>query len=528
MIKNPIFPGFHADPCVCRRGDDYYIVFSSFEWMPGLPVCHSRDLVHWELYTHILTDDMCPNLRGLPSAKGIWAPCLTYCETEDTFYCVYGVMNSMNSRFFDVNNYLITAKDIRGPWSSPVYLHSAGFDASLFHDDDGRKWLVSLEWETREGYEHPGPICLCEYLPEAGRIDPHFHRIWRGGTDRGCLEGPHLTKRGGYYYLMCAEGGTGYGHAVTMARSQSVFGPYEGDPENPILTSQPKNYNLRGWPDALRPELYNPESKLQKCGHGSYVDLPNGETYLFHLCARPLLPQLRCVLGRETAIQRMEWTQDGWLRLSGGGNIAKNEVKEPNLPIWEPENAIEEWYSPRQMPERFAVLGDTVSLRGSESLASTNEVSLLAKKLPSLHTVFTALVDFNPTEFQHYAGVVLYYDNMNWLMLRKYRSETRNAPSLGILHVENGVKREYERVAAPETVYMKLVIDGNTTHFEWSPDGERYEKIGRDFPTDRFSDEYSQYGEFTGSFVGIACVDAITHSQTAHFRSISIKNTETV
>lgn len=523
MIKNPILRGCNPDPCVCRKGDDYYLAVSSFEWLPGLPVYHSRDLVHWELLTHIVTNDLNPNLRGLPSAKGQWAPCLTYCEAEDMFYCVYGVMNSTSGRFFDINNYLITAKDILGPWSEPVYLHSAGFDASLLHDEDGRKWLVSLEWETRKSYEHPGAICLCEYLPKEKRIDPTFHRIWRGGTDRGCLEGPHLTKKNGYYYLMCAEGGTGYGHCVSMARSKSVFGPYEGDPENPILTSQPEKYNLRGEPDALRPQLYNPGSELQKCGHGSFVDLPNGETYIFHICARPMLPELRCVLGRETAIQKMEWTKDGWLRLAGGGNMAKTEAPEPDLPAWMPTKPVDAWYAPRQMPERFAEIGDTITLRGGESLCSTNEVSLLAKKLTSVYAAFETSLCFTPTAFQHSAGLVLYYDNMNWLMLRKYYSETLGKPALGILHVENGAKREYERVKAPETVFMRLVIDRNETHFEWSADGVRYEKIGCIFPTDHFSDEYSEYGEFTGTFVGIAAVDTLTHSKTSEFQFFKYK-----
>ena len=162
MIHNPIFKGFNPDPCICRKGDDYYIAVSTFEWMPGIPVYHSKDMKNWELYTHVLTDDEEVDLKKLPSAKGIWAPCLTYCEQEDLFYVVYGVMNSMNARYFDVDNYVITAKDIRGPWSKPVYLHSAGFDASMFHDDDGRKWVVSLEWETREGYEKPGAICMIE------------------------------------------------------------------------------------------------------------------------------------------------------------------------------------------------------------------------------------------------------------------------------------------------------------------------------------------------------------------------------
>ena len=124
---------------------------------------HSKDLKNWELLTHVLTDDEEVDLKKLPSAKGIWAPCLTYCEKEDLFYVVYGVMNSMNARYFGVDNYLITAKDIQGPWSKPVYLHSSGFDASIFHDDNGKKYVVSLEWETREGYEKPGAICMVEY-----------------------------------------------------------------------------------------------------------------------------------------------------------------------------------------------------------------------------------------------------------------------------------------------------------------------------------------------------------------------------
>ena len=453
MIKNPILPGFHADPCVCRREEDIYVMLSSFEWMPGLPVYHSRDLKHWELITHVLTDDMCPNLRGLPSAKGIWAPNLTWCEKDGLFYCIYGVMHSMNARFFDISNYLITAKDIRGPWSEPVYLHSAGFDASMLHDDDGRKWVVSLEWETREGYEHPGAICLCEYLPDEKRIDPHFTRIWRGGTDRGCLEGPALTKKNGCYYLMCAEGGTGYGHCVTMARSKSVFGPYEGDPKNPILTSHPEPFNLRGNPDHLRPFLFNPDTKLQKAGHGSYVDLPNGETYLFYHCSRPLLPELRCVLGRETAMQKMIWTEDGWLRMPDGTNLAQEETEEPSLPAWKPTCPDWAWYCPRQMPERFLKRnGESFILRGGENLSSTNEVSLLCRKLTDTSGVlFEARVDFQPEAFQQSAGIALYYDNMNWLFFRIYFSQyelaflpdlfLRDARQAGTRHSARGKRK---------------------------------------------------------------------------------------
>ena len=534
MIQNPILPGFNPDPCICRKGDDFYLAVSTFEWMPGIPVYHSRDLKHWEIYTHVLTDDEKVDLKKLPSAKGIWAPCLTYCEEEDLFYVVYGVMNSMNARYFDVDNFLITAKDICGPWSEPVYLHSAGFDASLFHDDDGRKYVVSLDWETRENYEKPGAICLVEYDPDRQEIIGYPKRIWRGGTDRGCIEAPHLTKRNGYYYLMCAEGGTGYNHCVTMGRSTRVDGPYVKDPANPIVTSTPGYSYERHDPDHLKPQYYNPDSVLQKSGHGSYVDLPNRETYLVHLCARPFLPELRCTLGRETAIQKMMWTEDGWLRMADGGNLAQTEVSEPSLPecqMPEPPSFDDfdgevlgnYYYAPRIMPERFADLKARpgfVRLRGQESRTSLNKVSILARKLTSVHARITTKMEFHPQVPQHSAGLILYYDNMNYLNLRRYRSETLGQDALLVIQMENGVRTEFLEERTPiegDFVWLRLYIEERECWFEWSGDGEAYQKIGPKFDTSLFSDEYCKYGEFTGTMVGITCADRVRHSHYADF-----------
>lgn len=534
MIQNPIFKGFNPDPCICRKHDDYYAAVSSFEWFPGIPVYHSKDLKNWELYTHVLTDDEEVELRKLPSAKGIWAPCLTYCEAEDLFYVVYGVMNSMNARYFDVDNFLITAKDIRGPWSKPVYLNSAGFDASLFHDDDGRKYVVSLEWETREGYEKPGEICMVEYDPEKQEVMGHVKRIWCGGTDRGCIEAPHLTKRGEYYYIMCAEGGTGYNHCVTMGRSKHVWGPYEKDPMNPIVTSQPGESYERHDPDHLKPKYYNPDSILQKSGHGSYVDLPNGETYLLHLCARPFAPELSCTLGRETSIQKMKWTEDGWLRMADGSNLAKTEVEEPALPEalmpqipdfddFDSEELGLCYYAPRIMPESFVDLKARpgyLRMRGQESRTSLNRVSILARKLTSVYATVTAKMEFQPEVYQHSAGLILYYDNMNYVNLRKYYSQTLGGSALSIVHLENGEKNEMvgTRIGVRDVpVYLRMKIEGRKFHFEWSYDGETYTPIGGEFETARFSDEYCKFGEFTGTFVGMTCADRARHRHYADF-----------
>lgn len=534
MIHNPILPGFNPDPCICRKGNDYYLAVSSFEWMPGIPVYHSRDLKNWELYTHVLTDEARADLRKLPSAKGVWAPCLTYCEEEELFYVVCGVMNSMNARYFDIDNYLITAKNICGPWSAPVYLHSAGFDASLLSDDDGRKWIVSLEWETREGYEKPGAVCLVEYSTKEKKIVGLPKRIWTGGTDRGCIEAPHLTKRGGMYYLMCAEGGTGYGHCVTMARSGNVWGPYEKDPANPILTSTPGDFYERHDPDHLKPKYFNPSAPLQKAGHGSYVTTAEGETYLVHLCARPFIPELRCTLGRETAIQKMEWTPDGWLRLEGGGNLAKEYVPEssllespvPSIPAYDDFDTgmLGIWYySPRIMPSSFADVTARpgyVRLRGQESFCSLNRVSILARKLTGVEAALTAKMEFEPETYQHSAGLIFYYDNMNYLYLRKYYSETLGQGAMSVIRLENGEKTEFTGSRTPAgagPVWLRLVLHGRNCWFEWGKDGEEYLRIGPVFETSRLSDEYCKFGEFTGAFAGLACEDRLMHEKYADF-----------
>ena len=534
MIQNPILPGFHPDPCICRKGDDYYLAVSTFEWFPGIPVYHSKDLKHWELLTHVLTDDEKVDLKKLPSAKGIWAPCLTYCEAEDMFYVVYGVMNSMNARYFDVDNYLICSKNIEGPWSEPVYLHSAGFDASLLHDEDGRKWIVSLEWETREGYEKPGAICLAEYSSEKKEIIGYPKRIWSGGTDRGCIEAPHLTRKNGWYYIMCAEGGTGYNHCVTMGRSKKIWGPYEKDPENPIVTSAPGISNERHDPDHLKPQYYNPDSLLQKSGHGSYVETQNGEVYLVHLTSRPFVPELCCTLGRETAIQKMTWTKDGWLRMADGSRLAKIQVPQSNLPVCEmpgiPDHddfdtqVLGNWYyAPRIMPQSFADVTARpgyVRLIGQESRTSLNRVSILARKLTSLHVRITTKMEFQPEIYQHSAGLILYYDNMNYINLRKYYSQTLGQSALSVVSLENGGKTEYVDTRTPVEdvpVYLRLYVDGRESWFEWSYDGTAYQKIGRIFHTAHFSDEYCKYGEFTGTMAGLTCADRMFHRHYADF-----------
>ena len=377
------------------------------------------------------------------------------------------------------------------------------------------------------------PALYCVSAPEKQQIIGYPKRIWRGGTDRGCIEAPHLTKHDGGYYIMCAEGGTGYNHCVTMGRSRNVWGPYEKDPENPILTSAPGVSYERDDPDHLKPKYYNPDSILQKSGHGSYVETPDGEVYLFYHTARPFVPELRCTLGRETAVQKMRWTEDGWLRMDEG-NLARVETVEsslpecpmPKIPDFDDFDSGElgNWYyAPRIMPQSFADVKARpgyVRIRGQEARTSLNRVSILERKLTSVYARITTKMEFEPEVYQHSAGLIIYYDNMNYVNLRKYYSETLGGPALSVVQLENGRKTEYNdwRVPAPEgAVWMRLYVEGRKTWFEWSADGKDYRKTGPEFDTTKFSDEYCKYGEFTGTMVGLTCADRMKHEKYADF-----------
>ncbi len=230
----------------------------------------------------------------------------------------------------------------------------------------------------------------------------------------------------------------------------------------------------------------------------------------------------------------MMWTEDGWLRMADGSNLAKAKVPETSLPEV-PVSEIPEfddfdgvelgnyYYAPRMMPQRFADVSARpgyVRIRGQESRTSLNKVSILARKLTSVYARITAKMEFTPEVHQHSAGLILYYDNMNYINLRKYYSETLGQSALSVISLENGEKTEFLNTRIPvedKPVYLRLYIEGRNSWFEWSYDNEKYEKIGRVFDTTKFSDEYCRYGEFTGTMVGLTCADRVKHEHYADF-----------
>jgi len=433
-----------------------------------------------------------------------------------------------------MDNYVVTAPTIEGPWSEPVYLNSSGFDPSMFHDDDGRKWVVNLEWESRLDYEHPGIIVIQEYSSKEGKLIGKAKRIWRGGTDRGCVEGPHLYKRKGLYYLMCAEGGTGYGHCVTMARSLDVQGPFEGDPCNPIITSTRMDFYSRHDSEFLKSYTYNPESILQKSGHASWVETDKGEHYLVHLCARPYKTSLRSPMGRETAIQQMLWTEDGWLRLHEGGNLAQLEVNESQMAehLWPDlarrDNFTQGWsknlYTPRISPEGWAFIDankEALVMRGQESLSSLNRVSLVARKISEFTMEASTKMTFKSNSFQKSAGLVIYYNNANYLYLRRYYSESLGCECLGITKVDRGQRSENKPLRVvlglEEVLYLRVNLLQGEYRFSYAFEEDQWQAINYGFDASLYSDEYAEGGGFTGAFVGMCVIDSQNRSQVAEF-----------
>jgi len=534
MIQNPILPGFNPDPSIVRAGDDYFIAVSSFEWFPGVPIYHSRDLVNWRLIGHALTSKEYLDLTGEEPSKGVWAPALSYNEKEKRFYLVYSNVHCQNPWFFDVDNYLIWTDDImKGEWSKPVYLNSSGFDPSLFHDDDGRKWLINKDRDFRPGRMDDRSIVIQEYDLETNTLIGEPVIISKGATKRGFVEGAHIFKHNGMYYLITAEGGTGYGHCVAISRSKSITGPYEPDPKNPIITSAAWEFTASETAPYMMPELCNPEAGVQKAGHGSLVETQNGEFYMAHLCARPILPQRRCYLGRETALQKMVWTDDGWLRMADGSNIAKASCPAPDLPehpfpAEDPVSDFDGGYlSPHFCAPREPITpnwADLTSrdgylrLRGRESLTSTYDVSLVARRVTSFKGKVVTKLEFSPERYHHMAGLAVYYNCYNHYALYKTFDEELGECIAAYLYSENTLRQLCVPIKVPkgQPVWLRADIDGPSLTLSYSLDGESYTSIGLPFDMTLLADEYDRQ-MFTGSFVGMFACDLHTRSVWADF-----------
>lgn len=310
FAKNPIMPGFYPDPSICAVGGDYYLINSTFAYFPGLPIMHSRDLAHWEQIGNAMHRESQLPLEGAGHSAGLFAPTIRY--HGGRFYVIC-------TNVSHGGNYVVTAENPEGPWSEPSYIKGAeGIDPSLFFDDDGKCYYIGTH-PNPEGCKYNGDwyIWIQELDLETMRLVGEKKDVWNGAM-RNVIwpEGPHLYKKDGYYYIMNAEGGTGPDHAVTVCRSRDLWGPYENNPCNPILTHRHlgKKYPIR------------------YVGHGDMIETPEGSWYMVMLAVRP--KEGYTTMGRETFLAKVVW-ENGWPVVNPGIGMLTEEV-EVDLLRWDP------------------------------------------------------------------------------------------------------------------------------------------------------------------------------------------------
>jgi xylan 1,4-beta-xylosidase len=412
-FRNPIIPGFYPDPSICRVNEDYYLVTSTFEYFPGLPIFHSRDLVNWRQIGHVLDRPSQLNLDGIQASRGLYAPTIRY--RDGVFY----VINTHVGNEYDTpvsaadheGNYIVTATDPAGPWSEPYWLDDApGIDPSLFFDDGGRVWYTGNRVPPQGArYPHHKEIWLQELDLDKMQLKGSRYSLWDGAL-KGNLatEAPHLYKVDDIYYLMVAEGGTEHNHAVTIARSKNITGPYEGNPRNPILTHRHLGID---YPIACT-------------GHADLVETQTGAWWMVLLATRPY-GGYYYNLGRETFLVPVRW-EDGWPVVSPGSGRVEFEYPAPNLPEhrWPTRPACDNfeaetldlcWNFLRTPRESFWSLAERpgflrLRLR-PQMLSECANPSFVGRRQQHIHFAARAVMDFTPGGANECAGIVLLQNN---------------------------------------------------------------------------------------------------------------------
>ena len=547
MIKNPILPGFHPDSSALRVGDDYYIANSTFEWWPGIDIYHSKDLVNWEWVASPVNRESQVDLKGNYDSGSLWAPHLSYADGR--FWLVYTAVKTY-APFKDTLYYVITAPSITGPWSEPHFLTASGFDPAIFHDDDGRKWFLNMLYDYRPGHAMFAGTVIQEFDPESMTLigeRKHFYK----GTKLGVCEGPQILKKDGYYYLLCAAGGTGYMHAATVARARSLEGPFEDSPYTPLMTT--------------RDEPGNP---LQKSGHCCFLQIGD-EWYVTQICGRPLTERGNCTLGRETAIQKIYWTEDGWPRLINdtispdlevpAPKIARNVVQNmdhservefeldgvaqanapltsvtdpaipPSLKTLRTALTAEEHYSLTARP-------GWLRLYGAQSLRSQHLQTLFARRWEAYDFDVETVLDFDPANYQQMAGLILYYDTQNWIYAYvSFDSEGSDKRIIQVLRCDHE-RLEYgsEAIALEDgPVRIKVEVRHDKANFFYAQgenmhaDNAPWKAVGGAQPADHISDDYVESQimgcAFTGAMVGICAQDMDAHLSHADFQYLDYR-----
>ncbi|MEU0183232.1 glycoside hydrolase family 43 protein [Streptomyces sp. NPDC006207] len=410
-VANPVLPGCHPDPSVCRVGADFYLVNSTFEYFPGIPVFHSRDLVHWRPIGHVLDRPSQVDLGTVASSEGIFAATIRH--HRGRFYVVTTLVGGSGQG----GTFVVTATDPAGPWSDPVWLDDApGIDPSLFFDDDGRAWCTGTRLAEPGEWEGQTDVWLREFDAAELTLTGPEHLLWRGALHGAVwAEGPHLYTVDGRYYLLAAEGGTEHGHAVSVARADHVTGPYTGNPANPVFTHR---HLGRDFP-------------VVGVGHADLVRTAQGQWWAVLLGSRPY-GGYHPNLGRETFLVPVRW-EDGWPLFAPGVGTTLGPFRPPAVAGSphdpHPEPVRDDFDGPRLDPrwnqvrtgEPFwSLTGRPGSLRlplGPSTLADVGTPCFLGRRQQHQDVSVSALLDVAPGTPQEWAGIAVRQSEADHLVL---------------------------------------------------------------------------------------------------------------
>ena len=476
--QNPVIPGFHPDPSVCRVGNDFYLVNSSFQYFPGVPLFHSTDLIHWEQIGNCLTRPSQVELSKASFSGGIYAPTIRY--NDGTFYMI-------TTNVTGKGNFLVHTTDPRGQWSEPVWLEQGGIDPSLYFED-GKCYLVS---------NPDNCIHLCEIDPMTGKQLTPSRRIWTGTGGR-YPEGPHIYKKDGWYYLLISEGGTEYGHKITIARSKFIDGPYTGNPANPILTHINMNAQL------------NP---IQGTGHADLIQAPDGSWWMIFLAFRTQNGQHH-VLGRETFLAPVRWDEGAWPVVNGDGTVDL-QMNVPTLPQQKVEaapvrtdfgNMGPQWvYIRNPKADNYQAKSGKLTLKASPVNLDMTEGSptFIARRQEHMNFTATTSVSLKQASANDEAGLSVYmYEKAHYDLFIKQNADGKQSL---VLRYRLGELNHIEKEIPLNKTKVQLRVKGSNDFysFEYATDGKKFKSIAK-IEARYLSSETN--GGFTGVMLGMYAV----------------------
>lgn len=511
-FTNPILKGFYPDPSVCRVGEDYYMVTSSFCYFPGLPVFHSKDLVNWRQLGHAISRPEQIDYQKAAHSEGLWAPTIRY--HEGVFYIINTYVSE--GREAQRCNFIVTAENPAGPWSDPVIIEGAdGIDPSIFFDDDGRVWYCGNFICDPAKYPGHHGIYLCELDSQTFQFKGERKVIWDGDVCHAkYIEAPHIYKINGWYYLMVAEGGTFTNHSVMMARAKQIDGEYEVCQRNPIVSHRHLS-------------LVHPISVV---GHGDLVETQNGQWWMVLLGVRPY-DGAQFNTGRETFLIPITWETDEWPRIDNENGLVNERELRPDLP-WHP------WMKPSPCDNfEDGVLGmqwnQFRSVR-TDFYTLTERPGYLRMKLSSdgidrdyitpsfigrrqQHQYFGAgcAMEFSPGADGEEAGMALVQSNeFNYLFTVKremgklYLVLSRHYNDAQCIECEyyetNIVKEELKRIELPENsgrIYLRVQNDCETYCFSYGFREQEYIPFADGVDATLLSTNVA--GGFVGAYLGM-------------------------